>query len=83
MVPIIGGFLGLADQLGDASHSRELDHLNEDAGAAKRRRDYLKGIQSAHCSAAPPTAAPENKLLSAQAPPQAGEHYGAHPEGTP
>ena len=52
IVPIVGGFLGLADQISDASHSRELDHLNEDARDAKHRRNYLKTIQPAQCTAA-------------------------------
>ena len=52
MVPIVGGFLELADQMSDASHSRELDHLNEDARDAIHRRDYLQSIQPAHCTAA-------------------------------
>jgi hypothetical protein len=52
MIPIVGGFLGLADQMSDASHSRELDHLNEDVRDAKHRRDYLKTIRPAHCAVA-------------------------------
>jgi hypothetical protein len=58
MIPIVGAVLGIADQMGDASHSRELDHLNEDARDAQHRRDYLKGIQSVHCDQGPQTAPP-------------------------
>jgi hypothetical protein len=65
MIPLIGGVFGMADQISDASHSRELDHLNEDARDAQHRRDHLKGIQPAHCSMMPPTAgvppAPDGK----------------------
>jgi len=58
MIPLVGAVLGIADQMGDASHSRELDHLNEDARDAQHRRDYLKGIQSVHCGPGPETAPP-------------------------
>ena len=73
MIPIVGSFLGIADQISDASHSRELDHLNEDARDAKHRRDYLKGIQSAHCGAVPPTVAANTTPLPVQAPQRASE----------
>ncbi len=58
MIPIIGMGFGLADQMGDASHSRELDHLNEDARDARHRRDYLKQIQLARCQPAPAVTTP-------------------------
>ena len=58
MVPFVGTGFGLADQIGDASHSRELDYLNEDARDARHRRDYLKQIQPAHCPLPAATAGP-------------------------
>ncbi len=72
MVPIVGGFLGLADQMSDASHSRELDHLNEDARDANHRRDYLETIQPAHCAAVPPTAGAPPAPSQTGSPPASG-----------
>jgi hypothetical protein len=66
MIPIVGTVFGLADQMGDASHSRELDHLNEDARDAQHRRDYLKGIQSVHCGRDPQTASSPPQSVSAE-----------------
>jgi hypothetical protein len=54
MIPILGTAFGIADQIGDASHGRELDHLNEDARDAHHRIDYLKKMQTARCGAIPP-----------------------------
>ena len=54
-IPLVGNLVSMVDQFSDASHSRELDHLNEDARDAQHRRDYLKGIQAAHCAGLPMT----------------------------
>ncbi len=69
MIPIIGMGFGLADQIGDASHSRELDHLNEDARDAQHRREYLQKLQAAHC---PPAPAPASPATPGSPPAQAG-----------
>ena len=66
MIPIVGAVLGIADQMVDASHSRELDHLNEDVRDAQHRRDYLKGIQSIHCGPGPQTASLPLQSASAE-----------------
>jgi hypothetical protein len=55
LIPLVGNVFGMVDQFSDASHSRELDHLNEDARDAQHRRDYLKSIQAAHCTGLPMT----------------------------
>jgi hypothetical protein len=55
MIPFLGGVFAMADQVTDASHSRELDHLKEEARDAQHRRDYLKGTLSTGCSLLPTT----------------------------
>jgi hypothetical protein len=52
LIPFVGDVMSITDQVSDASHSRELDHLNEDARDARHRRDYLIKMQTTRCPGA-------------------------------